>query len=153
MWWPKVWSWGNTFTSTCAPTSAQQFNWQVFHKRVRLVPCTVQLPYCYTHSLSSKLIWHGWYYLTRCAVNCTGSVQSINGFSCQKVTMIQRFAGWLSTGEGKWAVALKCLIRLGCLVQRLTVHCSYCQLPFAYCTGQPTCKPLYVLHTGMDKWL
>ena len=55
---------------------------------------------------------------------------------------IQRFAGWLSTGEGKWAVALKCLIRLGCLVQRLTVHC---QLPFAYCTGQPTCKPLYEL--------
>ena len=29
---------------------------------------------------------------------------------------------WLSTGEGKWAVALKCLIRLGCLVQRLTVY-------------------------------
>ena len=35
---------------------------------------------------------------------------------------IQRFAGWLSTGEGKWAVALKGLIRLGCLVQRLTVY-------------------------------
>ena len=34
---------------------------------------------------------------------------------------VQRFAVWLSTGEGKWAVALKCLIRLGCLVQRLTV--------------------------------
>ena len=33
-----------------------------------------------------------------------------------------RFAGWLSTGKGKWAVALKCLIRFGCLVQRLTVY-------------------------------
>ena len=32
------------------------------------------------------------------------------------------YAGWLSTGEGKWAVALKSLIRLGCLVQRLTVY-------------------------------
>ena len=36
--------------------------------------------------------------------------------------LIQRFAGWLSTGEGKWVVALKSLIRLGCLVQRLTVY-------------------------------
>ena len=32
--------------------------------------------------------------------------------------VLQSFAGWLSIGEGKWAVALKCLIRLGC---RLTV--------------------------------
>ena len=38
------------------------------------------------------------------------------------LTSIQRFAVWLSTGEGKWAVALKGLIRLGCLVQRLTVY-------------------------------
>ena len=44
---------------------------------------------------------------------------------------LQRFAGCLSTGEGKWAVALNCLIRLGCQVQRLTVY-----------TGQPTCKTL-----------
>ena len=33
-------------------------------------------------------------------------------------------------------MALKCLIRLGCL------HCCYSQLLFAYCSGQPTCKPL-----------
>ena len=36
--------------------------------------------------------------------------------------VVQSFAGRLSTGEGKWAVALKCLMRLGCLVQRLTVY-------------------------------
>ena len=56
--------------------------------------------------------------------------------SCSRLLVGQRFTGWLSTGEGKWAVALKCLIRLGCLVQRLTV---YTVAPFAYCTGQPTC--------------
>ena len=38
------------------------------------------------------------------------------------LNIIQRFAGWLSTGEGKWAVALKSSIRLGCPVQRLTVY-------------------------------
>ena len=41
---------------------------------------------------------------------------------CPCTAYIQRFAGWLSTGEGKWAVALKSLIRLGCLFQRLTVY-------------------------------
>ena len=56
---------------------------------------------------------------------------------------VQRFAGWLFTGEGKEAVALKYLIRLGCQNQRLTVYSFYYQLPFAYCTGQTTCKPPY----------
>ena len=42
-----------------------------------------------------------------------------SGFFFLQLKELQR---WLSTGEGKWAVALKSLIRLGCLVQRLTVY-------------------------------
>ena len=64
------------------------------------------------------------------------------------LTIIQRFAGWLSKGKGKWAEALRCLIRLGCLVQRLTVYtvAAVNHLPIALdCTGQPTCKPLYTI--------
>jgi hypothetical protein len=34
-------------------------------------------------------------------------------------------------------------ISLGCQNQRLTVYIFYYQLPFAYCTGQATYKPLY----------
>ena len=60
--------------------------------------------------------------------------------------LVQRFAGWLSTGEGNWVVVLKCL---GCLDQRLTVHCSYCQLSFACCTGQPNLQTS-VIHTGVS---
>ncbi len=40
----------------------------------------------------------------------------------EKTHFLQRFASWLSTGEGKWAVALKHLIRLGSQNQRLTVY-------------------------------
>ena len=63
------------------------------------------------------------------------------------------FAGWLSTGEGKWAVALKSLIRLGCLVQRLTdytVATVNSHLPIALdnqpanlCTSRKHSKPAY----------
>ena len=50
------------------------------------------------------------------------SVQSVNE-THHGGNGIQRFAGWLNyIGEGKWAVALKGLIRLGCLLQRLTVY-------------------------------
>ena len=44
--------------------------------------------------------------------------ESIHNLRC-------RFASWLSTGEGRWAVALKYLIRLGCQNQRLTVYIVY----------------------------
>ena len=39
-------------------------------------------------------------------------------------------------GEGKWAVALKCLIRLGCRL----IYTSTVATVNSYCTGQP---PLY----------
>ena len=42
------------------------------------------------------------------------------GFTVE-VLHIQCFASQLSTGKSKWAVALKCLIRLGCLEQRQAV--------------------------------
>ena len=46
-------------------------------------------------------------------------------------------------------MAFTYLIRLGFQNPRLTVYNFYYQLPFAYCTGQPTCKPIYVWHTHL----
>ena len=60
-------------------------------------------------------------------------------------TTVQCFASWLSTGKSKWAVALKCLIRLGCLEQRQAVYIATstsCLLPVS--ARQPTCKALYM---------
>ena len=62
---------------------------------------------------------------------------------------VQGFASQLSTGKSKWAVAVKCLIRLGCLEQRPAVYLgtSIYQLPVAheFYAAQPTCKALYAL--------
>ena len=59
--------------------------------------------------------------------------------------MLREAARLLGTGEGKWAVALKCLIRLGYiyLVQRLTVYTVAtvnCHLPLAL-DNQPVYIP------------
>ena len=58
---------------------------------------------------------------------CTSNVclLHISLYKCTYTCAIMYVCGlkrFVSTGEDKWAVALKCLIRLGCLVQRLTVY-------------------------------
>ena len=68
-------------------------------------------------------------------------------YPCRAVCVQQLLQCFVSQ-KSKWAVAIKSLIRLGCLEQRQAVYIvtsTSCLLPIFLLHGQPTCKALYLI--------